>query len=231
MAGRPNQGQNETNEPRSAWQCFSGPPPSRASPAPGGASRAQSAARWSGRQPRDRHSLCSVEQTFTRGGSCLIRTGPSGRTAEGFPKGQGQVTTLSPGELSCGDWRRGVGPARGPLAGGPVLAATTVSSFLIEPSWAPCVFRSWALGPGGSVRRLSLFFDGHAPAREISEAFVVDGLLGGMFSRCGVTHVLQREERHRVLSCTLLPKAVAVLCRELPAQEGGPRRAGRGGGA
>lgn len=57
--------------------------------------------------------------------------------------------------------------------------------FLIEPSWAPCVFRSWALGPGGSVRRLSLFFDGHAPAREISEAFVVDGLLGGCFHAAG----------------------------------------------
>lgn len=41
------------------------------------------------RQPRGRRPVCSVEQTFTWGGSCLIGTGPSGRTAEGFQKGQG----------------------------------------------------------------------------------------------------------------------------------------------
>lgn len=40
------------------------------------------------RQPRGRRPVCSVEQTFTWGGSCLIGTGPSGRTAEGFQKGQ-----------------------------------------------------------------------------------------------------------------------------------------------
>lgn len=108
--GWKDQPRTKRNKPRSAWQCFAGPSPSERLPPPGSGpglphglpgvcpvwppggaclQRAERAARWNSRQPHGRRLVCSVEQTFTQGGSCLIGTGPSGRTAEGFQKGQG----------------------------------------------------------------------------------------------------------------------------------------------
>lgn len=76
---------------------------------------------------------------------------------------------------------------------------------------------------------MSLFFDKQAPAREVSEAFAVDGPLGGMSSRSRVTHVLQREEElSRVPSWTLLPESRGRLAQGAPRPGGRPAEAGVG---
>lgn len=66
-----------------------------------------------------------------------------------------------------------------------------------------------------------------APAREMSQAFAIDGLLAGMSSRCRLSHMLQREEeRYRVLAWTLLPQSRGRLAQGAPRPGGRPTEGG-----